>query len=150
MQRGDFWWQFLVFLPVVTVIVVAILLPFYLLNNQAGLFLVVVGLIQGLWMTSWVARRTQNQVIRLKYQDKVVFQAAFQNHLSRLKRVSAIPSDAPDIRHYQISGWLPITFRLSLQLQDGIAVLTGPLGTIQYLQKKLIADGLAYRYYGRI
>jgi hypothetical protein len=148
MQRGDFWWQFRVFLPIVTVIVVIILLPFYLLNNQAWLFLAVVGLIQGLWLTYWAARRTQTQVIRLRFRDQVVFLAAFQNHLGKLRRVSTRPSDSPDLRTYEISGRLPVRrFTLSLQLNDGVARLTGPLGTLQFFQRKLIEDGVADRYY---
>jgi hypothetical protein len=148
MQRGDFWWQFLVFLPIVTVIVVAILVPFYLLNNQAWLFLAVVGLGQGLWLTYWAAHRTQTQVIHLKFQDKVVFLAAFQNHLGKLRRVSPLPSDSPDLRTYEISGRLPVRrFTLSLQLHDGVARLTGPRGTLQFFHRKLAEDGVADWYF---
>ena len=147
MQRGSFWWQFLQFLPMVTVIVVVILLPFYLLAPEIGRFLVFVGLIQGLWLAHWVARRTQAHTIQLTYQDKVVFLSAFQNHLSKLKRVIPIKSDLPDRHQYDISGSLRIQFRLSLQLDDGVATISGPTGTLQYLEKNLIADGVAERDY---
>lgn len=150
MQRGDYRQRFLQFLPMVTVIVVVILLPFYLLVPEIGRFLILVGGIQGLWLAHWVAKRTQTDTVQLTYQDKTVFLAAFQNRLSKLKQVAPIESDSPDRHQYAISGSLRIQFPLSLQLDDGVATLTGPSGTLQYLEKALIEDGVTDRYYPSI